>query len=95
MISRVFTKDCAVCREQRNLSDLCVDPLPCVWSVYDGDHFGSHWSCRLDRRSERERRLMIKEIMCAHLLPQIEHKCHLSAVTYCTMEEDTGLYEGE
>lgn len=71
MISRVLTKDCAVCREQRNLSDLRVDPLPCVWSVYDVDHFGSHRSRRLDRRSERERRLMINEITCAQLLHQI------------------------
>lgn len=60
-----------VCREQRNLSDLCVDPLPCVWSVCDTDDFGSHRSRRLGHRSECERGHMIEVITCARVLHQI------------------------
>lgn len=41
-----------VCREQGNLSDLCVDPLPSDWHVCDADDLGSHWSSCLGRRSD-------------------------------------------
>lgn len=62
---------CTVCREQRNLSDLCVDPLPCAWSMHDADDFGSHRSRRLGHRSEHKCGHVMKVITCAQMLRQI------------------------
>lgn len=70
-LNRFTCVHCTVCREQRNLSDLCVDPLPCAWSVHDSDDFGSHRSRRLGHRSEHKCGHVMKVMTCAQMLRQI------------------------
>lgn len=96
-----------VCREQGNLPDLCVDPLPSDWHVCDGDDLGSHWSRCLGRRSDRMDKyvttligsaldiLTVTNIYATSVFLKLPVVFITSAVTYCTMEEDTGLYDGE
>lgn len=85
-----------LCRESRNLSDLCVDPLPCDRGVCGAHDPGSHRSSRLGRRSDHTQIYtwpLFAPIQC--LAEHAPLSPVFFVVSYCTMEEDTGLFDGE
>lgn len=57
-----------LCRESRNLSDLCVDPLPCDRGVCGAHDPGRHRSSRLGRRSDHIQTHLT--VICSNSVPR-------------------------